>query len=162
MDAITQTIEEAVQEVIALGNAAVMIGMVILLVPYFMFAVGLNAVAGRYRLRNRWMAWVPIARKHLLAELADVRRYQVRKQKKLETQFEIITAVFLVFLGGFAKTNNPILMLIPSILIVLLWFNQVFCYYYFYRLCDSENATIYFLLGLLFAPLNSFFVYHCR
>ena len=30
------------------------------------------------------------------------------------------------------------------------------------QLCDMENATIYFILGLICPPLNSIFVYQCR
>lgn len=162
MEAINQILEEAIRELIALGNTTLTIVLVISFVPYILFAIGLSNVASRYGIRNSWMAWIPIARKHLLAEVADLRRVQLRKQKKLETQFEIITAFFLVFIFGITKYNNPILLVIPVILLVLLSFNQIFCYYYFYRLCDNENATIYFLLGLLISPLNSIFVYHCR
>lgn len=162
MDTITQAFDELTQQALALGNTVFIIGLGLSIVPYILFAIGLYSVAGRYRIRNKWMAWVPIARKHLLAEVADFRRFQVRKPKKLETQFEIITGLLMVCIFGATRTTGPLFSIIAVILIVILSFNQVFSYYYFYRLCDRENATIYFLLGLAISPLNSIFVYHCR
>lgn len=162
METITQTLEEAVQQAMALGSSLLIIGAALSIIPYILFAIGLSNAAKRYGLRNQWMAWVPIARKHLLAEMADLRRFQTRKQKKLTTQFEIITCLCLACIYGISRTNNPVFIMITAILMILLSYNQVFSYYYFYRLRDQENATIYFILGLMGAPLNSIFVYHCR
>ena len=162
METVTQAIEEATSQILALGTTFFAIGIAISIVPYFLFAIGLNSVAKACRLRNSWMAWVPIARKHLLAEVADIRRIQVGKPKKLATQFEICTFATLMCLLGLLKASNPIILVIPAFAAAVLSFNQTFSYYYFYRLCDKENATAYFLLGLIARPLNAFFVYHCR
>ena len=162
METITQSLEEAMQQVIALGSTALVIGIIISLIPYILFAIGLSDIAKGFGIKNYWMAWLPIARKHLLAEMADLRRVRVRKKKKLTTQFEILTCLCLACIYGVTRANNPIFIFILVILIGLLTYNQTFCYYYFYRLCDQENATIYFLLGMAVYPLNSIFVYHCR
>lgn len=162
VDSVTQTLEEAVQQAAAAFNTIFTVTMLLSLVPYVLFAIGLRSVAGRYGIRNRWMAWIPVCRKYLLAQIADIRRAQAGKDKKLKTQFEIIALLFFACLFVTAKTNNLILIAVLSVLAVLWAYNQVFSYYYFYRLCDRENATAYFLLGLLAGPLNSVFVFHCR
>lgn len=162
METITQTIEEVTQQLIALGNTFIIIAVALSIIPYILFAIGLNSVANKFEIRHSWLAWLPIARKHLLAEVADIRRIQVGKQKKLTVQFEICICLVLGCIYGMSRTSNPVFLIIPVVLIGLLSYNQIFSYYYFYRLCDRENATAYFLLGLLISPLNSFFVYHCR
>lgn len=162
MEAITQSLEEAIQQAGATASTIIFLLIALSIIPYVLFGIGLNSVAGRLGLRNKWMAWVPIARKHLLAEVADIRRAQVRKTKKLETQYEIITALFAACIFMIPKTNNLIIPIILAVLFVLLSYNQIFSYYYFYRLCDRENSTIYFIIGLMVSPLNSIFVYHCR
>lgn len=162
MDTMTQAFEEATQQIAALGNSLIIIVVALSIVPYILFAIGLGSVARTYRIRHSWMAWLPIARKHLLTEIADLRRVQVGKPKRLTVQFEIITVLCLICVLAMVKVRNPVLVVIPAILLVLLSFNQAFAYYYFYRLCDKENATIYFLLGQMAKPLNSFFVFRCR
>lgn len=162
MEPVTQTLEQAAREAANFGALILLIGAALIVVPYVLFGIGLHSVASRYRLRNSWMAWVPIARKHLLAEVADLRRFQARKQKKLTTQFEIISCLLLACIYAATKIASPLFVFIPLILIILLAYNQAFSYYYFYRLCDLENSTIYFILGLVASPLNSIFVYQCR
>ena len=157
-----QAFEEATQQIAALGNSLIIIVVALSIVPYILFAIGLGSVAKTCRIRHSWMAWLPIARKHLLTEIADLRRVQVGKPKRLTVQFEIITVLCLICVLAMVKVRNPVLVVIPAILLVLLSFNQAFAYYYFYRLCDKENSTIYFLLGQMAKPLNSFFVFHCR
>lgn len=162
MDTMTQAFEEATQQIAALGNSLIIIVVALSIVPYILFAIGLGSVAKTCRIRHSWMAWLPIARKHLLTEIADLRRVQGGKPKRLTVQFEIITVLCLICVLAMVKVRNPVLVVIPAILLVLLSFNQAFAYYYFYRLCDKENSTIYFLLGQMAKPLNSFFVFHCR
>lgn len=162
MDTMTQAFEEATQQIAALGNSLIIIVVALSIVPYILFAIGLGSVARTCRIKHSWMAWLPIARKHLLTEIADLRRVQVGKPKRLTVQFEIITVLCLICVLAMVKVRSPVLVVIPAILLVLLSFNQAFAYYYFYRLCDKENATIYFLLGQIAKPLNSFFVFHCR
>lgn len=164
METVTQAIEELAQQLVALGNTLVIIAILISVVPYILFGIGINSVASRYGLRNKWMAWIPIARKHLLTELADLRRAQVGKQRKLVVQFEIIMCLFLacIYIAYRSSDTNTLMLILPAILGCLLTYNQAFSYYYFYRLCDLENSTAYFLLGLMVSPLNSFFVFHCR
>lgn len=162
MDLMTKTFEEATQQIAALGSLLILIAVIVSIILYVLFAIGLGSVARTCRIRHSWMAWLPIARKHLLTEIADLRRVQVGKPKRLAVQFEIITVLCLICVLAMAKVGNTVLVVIPAILLVLLSFNQAFAYYYFYRLCDKENATIYFLLGLMAKPLNSFFVFHCR
>ena len=149
MDTMTQAFEEATQQIAALGNSLIIIVVALSIVPYILFAIGLGSVARTCRIRHSWMAWLPIARKHLLTEIADLRRVQAGKPKRLTVQFEIITVLCLICVLAMAKVGNTVLVVIPAILLVLLSFNQAFAYYYFYRLCDKENATIYFLLGLI-------------
>lgn len=162
MDLMTKTFEEATQQIAALGSLLILIAVIVSIILYVLFAIGLGSVARTCRIKHSWMAWLPIARKHLLTEIADLRRVQVGKPKKLTVQFEIITVLCLICVLAMVKVRNPVLVVIPAILLVLLSFNQAFAYYYFYRLCDKENATIYFLLGQMAKPLNSFFVFHCR
>ena len=161
-DTLTQAVDEITKQLTALGNTLFYIIAAITIVPYVLFAVGLSSAAKNHRIRNYWMAWLPIARKHLLAEVADMRRVQVGKQKKLTTQYEICLVALFACLYGMTRTDNPALLFIPVIVAAVLSYNQAFSYYYFYRLCDRENATAYFLLGLIVKPLNAFFVYHCR
>ena len=162
MDLMTKTFEEATQQIAALGSLLILIAVIVSIILYVLFAIGLGSVARTCRIRHCWMAWLPIARKHLLTEIADLRRVQVGKPKRLTVQFEIITVLCLICVLAIVKVRNPVLVVIPAILLVLLSFNQAFAYYYFYRLCDKENATIYFLLGQMAKPLNSFFVFYCR
>lgn len=162
MDLMTKTFEEATQQIAALGSLLILIAVIASIILYVLFAIGLGSVARTCRIKHSWMAWLPIARKHLLTEIADLRRVQVGKPKRLTVQFEIITVLCLICVLAMAKVGNTVLVVIPAILLVLLSFNQAFAYYYFYRLCDKENATIYFLLGQMAKPLNSFFVFHCR
>ena len=162
MDLMTKTFEEATQQIAALGSLLILIGVVVSIILYVLFAIGLGSVARTCRIRHSWMAWLPIARKYLLTEIADLRRVQAGKPKRLTVQFEIITALCVICVIAIAKVGSTALVVIPLVLLVLLSYNQAFAYYYFYRLCDKENATIYFLLGLIAKPLNSFFVFHCR
>lgn len=161
MDTMTQTLEKATQQLAALGSSLIIIAVALSIVPYILFAVGLGRIARAYGIRNSWMSWLPIARKHLLTEVADLRRIQVGKPKKLTVQFEIITFLCIICVIAMAKMGNIALIVIPLILLAMLSYNQAFAYYYFYRLCDKENATAYFLLGLIIKPLNSLFVFHC-
>lgn len=162
MNTMTQTLEEAIQRIAVLSSALTIIVVAISIVPYILFAVGLSSVAKARRIGHSWMAWIPVARKHLLAEIADIQRFRAGKPKRLTVQFEIITVLCLICILAMAKVASTIFVIVPAILLVLLSFNQMFAYYYFYRLCDKENATIYFLLGLIIKPLNSIFVFHCR
>lgn len=162
MDTMTQTLEKATQQLATLGSSLIIIAVAVSIVPYILFAIGLGRVARAYGIRNSWMSWLPIARKHLLTEVADLRRVQVGKPRKLTVQFEIMMFLCVICVVAMAKLGNIALIVIPLILLVLLSYNQAFAYYYFYRLCDKENATAYFLLGLIIKPLNSLFVFHCR
>lgn len=162
MDSAIQSLEEAIQQLLSLGAMLIVIVIAISIIPYILYATGLSSVARKCGIRHTWYAWLPIARKHLLAEIADMRRVQVRKDTKLEVQFEVFICALLVCVVLAVKTGNLFFLIISAILIVALAYNQIFCYYYFYRLCDRENATIYFILGMLASPLNSFFVFHCR
>lgn len=162
MEPVIQALEEIVQKLLSLGAAFFCIAIVLAIVPYILYAIGLSSVAGKCGIRHTWYAWLPIARKHLLAEIADIRRAQVRKPRKLETQFEILICASLACLFLAFKASSPLLVIVSAILIVILSYNQMFCYYYFYRLCDPENATIYFILSLAASPLNAFLVFHCR
>lgn len=162
MEQFTQALEEAAQQLAALSGTLIILTIILSFVPYILFAIGLGSVAKQCRIRHSWFAWLPIARKHLLAEVADIRRVSVGKDKKLTVQYEVIICLFLACIYAITRTNNPIILVILVILAALLSYNQTFSYYYFYRLCDHENATAYFLIGLIAKPLNSFFVYHCR
>lgn len=162
MGTMTQPFEEAVQQIATLGSSLIIIAIALSIVPYILFAIGLGSVARACRIGHSWMSWLPIARKHLLTEVADLRRVQVGKPQKLTAQFEIMTFLCVICVIAMAKLGNAALIVIPLILLVLLSYNQAFAYYYFYRLCDKENANAYFLLGLMIKPLNSFFVFHCR
>lgn len=162
MDSAIQALEEAIQQLLSLGAMLIVIAIAISIIPYILYAAGLSSVARKCGIRHTWYAWLPIARKHLLAEIADVRRAQVRKDTKLEVQFEVFICAFLVCVVLAAKTGKLFFLILSAILIVALAYNQIFCYYYFYRLCDRENATIYFILGMLASPLNTLFVFHCR
>lgn len=134
----------------------------ILFLPYILYGIGLYRIANCCRSRNSWMAWVPIARKHLLAEIADLQRMRVKKDRKLTTLFEIFTGVIVASLGIGVRMGNPLVLILPAIMLAFLHLVEVFSYYYVYRLCDMENATIYFILGLFIKPLNPFFVFCCR
>ena len=162
MGTMTQPFEEAVQQIAALGSSLIIIAIALSIVPYILFAIGLGSVARACRIGHSWMSWLPIARKHLLTEVADLRRVQVGKPQKLTAQFEIMTFLCVICVIAMATLGTAALIVIPLILLVLLSYNQAFAYYYFYRLCDKENANAYFLLGLMIKPLNSFFVFHCR
>ena len=162
MDSFAQSLEEASQQLISMGNVLIIALLALSIVPYILFAIGLNSIANQCKIRHSWFAWIPIARKHLLAEIADIRRTSVRKTKKLAVQYEVIICLFLACIYATSRTNNPIILVLLIILAALLSCNQAFSYYYFYRLCDQENATAYFLMGLIVKPLNSIFVYHCR
>jgi hypothetical protein len=162
MNTATPTLEETTQQLVEIIEAYMSLGIAMAIIPYVLFAVGLYGVATRYGLRNKWMAWLPVARKHLLAEIADLRRFQAKKQKKMVTQFEIITCICLICIYAAIKLHGPLFLMLTGIVIMLLKINQVFCYYYFYRICDPENSVAYFILGLLFSPLNAIFVFHCR
>ena len=76
MDLMTKTFEEATQQIAALGSLLILIGVVVSIILYVLFAIGLGSVARTCRIRHSWMAWLPIARKHLLTEIADLRRVQ--------------------------------------------------------------------------------------
>lgn len=162
LEPFAQALEEATQQLATLSSTIIILTISLSIVPYILFAIGLSSVANQCRIRHSWFAWLPIARKHLLAEVADVRRITVGKDKKLAVQYEVITCLFLACIYATSRTNNPIILVILVILAVLLSYNQAFSYYYFYRLCDRENAIAYFIMGLIAKPLNSFFVYHCR
>ncbi len=162
MDSAMQALEESIQQILSLGAALFYIAIALAIVPYILYAIGLSSVAEKCGIRHTWYAWLPIARKHLLAEIADIRRAQVRKPRKLETQFEILICASLACLFLAFKASSPLLLIVSAILIAILSYNQMFCYYYFYRLCDQENATIYFVLSLFASPLNAFLVFHCR
>lgn len=162
MDSAIQSLEETIQQLLSLGARLIVIAIAISIIPYILYATGLSSVARRCGIKHTWYAWLPIARKHLLAEIADMRRAQVRKETKLEVQFEILICALLVCVVLAVKTGNLFFLIISAILIVVLGYNQIFCYYYFYKLCDQENSTIYFILGMLASPLNTLFVFHCR
>lgn len=162
MDSVIQSLEETIKQLLSLGAILIVIAIAISIIPYILYATGLSSVARRCGIRHTWYAWLPIARKHLLAEIADMRRAQVRKETKLEVQFEILICALLVCVVLAVKTGNLFFLIVSAILIVVLGYNQIFCYYYFYRLCDQENSTIYFILGMLASPLNTLFVFHCR
>ena len=84
MDTMTQAFEEATQQIAALGNSLIIIVVALSIVPYILFAIGLGSVARTCRIRHSWMAWLPIARKHLLTEIADLRRVQALAAQNAE------------------------------------------------------------------------------
>ena len=103
MGTMTQPFEEAVQQIAALGSSLIIIAIALSIVPYILFAIGLGSVARACRIGHSWMSWLPIARKHLLTEVADLRRVQVGKPQKLTAQFEIMTFLCVICVIAMAR-----------------------------------------------------------
>lgn len=127
MDSAVQALEEIVQQLLSLGAALILLAIAVSIVPYILYAIGLSSVAGKCGIRHTWYAWLPIARKHLLAEIADIRRAQVRKHRKLETQFEILICASLACVFLAVKAGSPLFLILTAVLIVVLSYNQMFC-----------------------------------
>ena len=127
MGTMAQPFEEAVQQIAALGSSLIIIAIALSIVPYILFAIGLGSVARACRIGHSWMSWLPIARKHLLTEVADLRRVQVGKPQKLTAQFEIMTFLCVICVIAMAKLGNAALIVIPLILLVLLSIQSGVC-----------------------------------
>lgn len=131
-------------------------------VPYFIKSYGIYQVAKRNNLKYTWFSWIPVMRYHVVSQVADYFRVSVGKEKKITANFEIATLITAALLIGFI-VKQIVLLLIPLIILLpILWLNKVFATYYFYKFCDRENATIFFILGLTNGLLNSFFFFNCR
>lgn len=157
-----EIIEETIRKITELLTVYATVVIALMAVPYIFHSVGLYSVAKALRMRGSWMCWIPIARSHVMAEIADMQRVRVGKEKRLTTQIEILYLA-IGTCGYIAITKGSIVMIIlAGIFLFLYSMVRIFSYYYFYRLCDRENATIYFVLGVLAKPLNSFFVFCCR
>lgn len=157
-----EILEETIKKITEFITAYIVIVIALATIPYIFHSVGLYSIAKALRMKNKWMSWIPIARSHVMAEIADMQRVRVGKEKRLETQIEILYLAIGVC-GYIAITKSSIAMIIlAGIFLFLYSVVRTFSYYYFYRLCDKENATIYFVLGIIAKPLNSFFVFCCR
>lgn len=131
-------------------------------IPYFLKSYGIRKVGKNINAKFLWLSWIPIMRYHVISQIADIHRISVGKSKKITATFEIatFTIVMLIIASIIAKNFIfliPIVAIIPIILYI-----QLFATYYFFRYCDKENATFFFILGLGSQILNSIFFFNCR
>lgn len=157
-----QQISKLITELSALlaGYTVLIICFGIILI--FLKSYGIYKVGKSSGCRFLLLAWVPIMKYHVVAQIADKYRVSVGKEQKLTTDFEIITTSFIVVLIAASQTGFSMLFLLYLILVPALAMVTLFSDYYFFKLCDKENATIYFILSLGNAIMNAIFFYHCR
>lgn len=131
-------------------------------VPYVFKSYGIQKVGKRMNAKYLWLSWIPIMRYHIVSQIADVHRVSVGKSKKLTSTYEISTFTTVMLIIA-SISMNKVILLIPIIaLLPLILYTQIFATYYFFRYCDKENATIFFVLGFGSQILNSIFFFNCR
>lgn len=155
-------IEDLVAKISQLVTAYLGIVIILGTIPYLLRSYGIYKVGKRNNLKSIWLSWIPIMRYHVVSQVADYFRLSVGKSKKITTGFEITTFICAILILAAIMLKN-ILILIPLIILFpILKLYQTFGTYYFYKFCDKENATIFFVLGLVSPIFNTFFIFNCR
>lgn len=156
-------LEEEIAKIITALSAsatAILILLAVATIPYFMSCYALYKIADKCNASFKLLSWIPVVRYYTVAQIADFYRMSRGKDAKMATQMGAALGLLVLSLVVAAKGAEfmiiPAIICIPFFLLV-----KLFSLYYFYKFCDPENATIFFILGSN-ALLGNFFIYHCR
>lgn len=149
------------------GMFSVLVGLAL----YVLICIGLYCVACRRRLRNSWLAWIPIANLWVLGSISDQYQYLVKGRVRARRGALPLLAAstMLVYLAGaycvyVSKKNgyvtSPVAtvpMLLAFICVVLFGAGLVvtavylyICSYDLFRSCDPDNRKLFLVLSILY------------
>lgn len=150
---------------------------------YVTKSFGLYAIAKRRRIRNPWLAWIPIGDQWILGSISDQYRYVVkgktRNRRKAILWLTVATHILAVayYLGYFvglfhlALSGNTgvvfgamsagLLVVVP--VAVIAGVIRYCAVYDLYLSCDPDNAVLYLVLNILaFDITYPLFLFLCR
>lgn len=131
-------------------------------IPFLFRSYAIYKIGKRNRFNYLWLAWIPVMRYHIVSQIADFYRISNGKDKKVTTTYEVLTFLaFFCFFGAFTR-KYYLLIIVLAVLIYGIKITQIFATYYFYKFCDKENATLFFILGMTNSLLNTIFFFNCR
>lgn len=165
-----------------------LVALIVGIVFYIMRSIALYTIAKRRGLNNPWLAWIPVGSEWIIGSISDQYRYLVKGENKSKRKillglslancigglilsaFLILFVVRLVMSAGAMSDSAVASMLIAPVLgmsglssfisvvsIVFLVF-RCMAMYDVYRSCDSNNAVLYLVLGIVFGFLEPIFL----
>lgn len=161
------------------GVASVLVGIAL----WVIFSIGIHAVARRRRIRNSWLAWIPVANLWVLGSISDQYQYLVKGRIKARrwgiTILAVLTvAVYLagaycVYLSTYKGYMNSTVFALPMLLafvfvvlfgagVVTVAVQMYICCYDLFRSCDPVNRRLFLVLSILYPAGLAFIVFAIR
>lgn len=161
------------------GVASLLMGIAL----WVIFSIGLHAVSRRRRIRNSWLAWVPVANLWVLGSISDQYQYLVKGRIKARrwgiTILAVLTiAVYLagaycVYLSTYKGYMNSTVFALPMLLafvfvvffgagVVAVAVQLYICCYDLFRSCDPVNRRLFLVLSILYPAGLAFIVLAIR
>ena len=150
---------------------------------YIIMSIGVQCVARRRRIRNSWLAWVPIANLWVLGSISDQYQYLVKGRIKSRRWGLVILAVltiaayiagaYCVYLSTYKGHMNSTVFALPMLLafvlvvlfgagVVIVAVQLYMCCYDLFRSCDPDNRKLFLVLSILYPIGLSFIVLAIR
>ena len=145
--------------------------------------IGIHSIARRRRIRNSWLAWVPVANLWVLGSISD--QYQYLVQGRIRARrwglpvLAVLTmalylagayCVYLCTVMGYAATTAfslPMLLCFVFVVffgagVVVVVVQSYICLYNLFRSCEPDNRKLFLALSILYPVGIAFIVYTIR
>ena len=159
-------------QIIGVGFVIALIGTFAL---YILASVGTMKIAKRCGVPCYGLAWIPIGSNYVLGAIADY--YSLHyKQKKTKQKVTLPILAVIVFASSLVLSKQSLVvdeadlaifnvmgsaLLTMALTLLLSIFNYIALFRIF-KLCDSDHAAIYLVLGILMSFLQPIFLFVCR
>ena len=180
MGSIEQYADAVVMSVTRYKDLALLLAGVVL---WVLFCIGVHCVARRRRIRNSWLAWVPIASLWVLGSISD--QYQYLVQGKIKARrwglpvLAVLTmavylagayCVYLCMMMGYATStvfSLPMLLAFVFVVffcagVVIVVVQSYICLYNLFSSCEPGNRNLFLALSILYPVGIAFIVYTIR
>lgn len=144
---------------------------------YVLEAVGLYTIAKRRRLRNPWLAWIPVGNVWIMGSLSDHYKKEakglIKNRRKLMmglyiAMYALLFVFFFCFFAGgiiAGMTSESVEVSPVAVLLILAAFAVYFavfavaiaasvfmymCCYDIFMSCEPDNAVLFLVLGIVF------------
>lgn len=142
----TYGMNDTMAGVLAVLGGLLIVALLIALVAYILFALGLSRMAKLRGLDNTFLAWIPVANAYLLGKVADdVNRY-LGKQTNYRTILLVLSIIS--FAGGFIPVVGALASFGCGIAMIVV---QAIALYAIYKDYSPDNAVIMLVTSIIFS-----------
>ena len=153
----------------------ILVSLAFSVVSYVLHSLGLYTIANRRKIRNSWLAWIPVGNLWVLGSVSDQFQYVAKgKVKNRRIQLVLLSVglvalyiVWLICLVGMLFTgamaagfwlSTAAIAICPIVQLIL----EYIAYYDLYRSCEPDNSVLYLVLSIVFPVTLPFFVFFSR